>query len=333
MKDVVLGLDIGGTYSKMGLIDAEGRVVAAGKFSTHSQEPIEVFLDELATFYHEMEKLADEPVRLVAVGCCAPNANQFDGTMVHPHNFRWGEIVPLRERLIAQFNRPVVVANDANASAVGEQRFGAAKGFQSFIVLTLGTGLGSGIILNGELLLGKNGLAGEMGHTVAKLDGRQCNCGKRGCLETYASATGIRRTIFKLLADMNELSPLRQQNYNDLTAKAIAEAALGGDEIAIEAFAYTGIFLGTKMGELISIFNPEAIILAGGLAKAGDLLLQPALAHMDAHTFPPLRGTCAVKLSQIEGANAAVLGVGAMGWYLVDPTEDLVPDAPAAGEL
>ena len=324
MKEVVLGLDIGGTYSKMGLVDADGNVVAASKFSTHSQEAIEVFLDELTTFYTEMAKLTDEPVRLVAVGCCAPNANQFDGTMVHPHNFKWGEIVPLRSKLEAQFGLPVVVANDANASAVGEQRFGAARGLKDFIVLTLGTGLGSGIILNGQLLLGQDGLAGEMGHTVAKLDGRQCNCGKRGCLETYASATGIRRTIFKLLADMNELSPLRQQNYNDLTAKAIAEAALGGDEIAIEAFAYTGIFLGTKMGELVSIFNPQAIILAGGLAKAGNLLLEPALEHMRTHTFPPLRNTCEVKLSQIEGANAAVLGVAAMGWYLVDPEEALV---------
>ena len=325
MQEVVLGLDIGGTYSKMGLINSRGQVIAASKFSTHSQEPIEVFLRELDTFYREMTDVVDGGVRLRAVGCCAPNADQFNGTMVHPHNFKWGEIVPLREHLLKQFELPVVVANDANASAVGEMRFGVAHGLKDFIVLTLGTGLGSGIILKGELLLGQDGLAGEMGHTVAKLDGRKCNCGKRGCLETYASATGIRRTIFKLLADMNELSPLRQQNYNDLTAKQIAEAALGGDAVAIEAFRYTGIFLGTKMAELVSIFNPQAIVLAGGLAKAGNLLLEPARQHMHTHTFPPLRDSCQVLLSEIEGANAAVLGVGAMGWYLVDPNEDLVP--------
>ena len=318
-KRAVIGMDIGGTNTKVAFVDQAGKKYGYRSFSTHSQEPIEIFLKNLKRTVDDIrEDCRDEALDVLAVGTGAPDANQFEGIMEHPPNFKWGVNIPLRAKLEELLELPTVIANDANAAAIGEMRFGSARGMKNFIVVTLGTGLGSGIVVNGKLLLGQNSFAGEMGHMLAKDGGRKCGCGNFGCLETYASATGIKRTIFKFMADMNELSTFRALSYNDLTANQISEAALAGDAIAQRAFAYTGKFLGANLADVIALFNPEAIILSGGLSKAGDLLLRPTLAAMEEHLFPAFRGRTRVLITSMSDANAAVLGAAGMAFELLE---------------
>jgi glucokinase len=207
-----------------------------------------------------------------------------------------------------------VITNDANAAALGELLFGAAKGMKNFVVITLGTGLGSGIVVDGKLVVGHDGFAGEFGHVVAKANGRQCGCGKRGCLETYASATGIRRTAFKMLADINQPSILRNITFEKLSAKMITEAAKTGDPLARAAFEYTGLILGTRLADLVAILNPEAIFFFGGLANAGELLFDPTRRHMEEYMFPVFKGKVKLLTSGLQDKNAAVLGAAALIW-------------------
>ncbi|MFK7933875.1 MAG: ROK family protein [Saprospiraceae bacterium] len=313
MQNIVVGLDIGGTNSKVGLVNTQGEVLAYDSFHSFGQNSFEHFVTALKGSLQRLQaKTGIDEVAAIGVG--APNTNANTGRMEYAHNFKWGNFVPVVERLNLEFSAPVFATNDANAAAIGEQFYGAAKGMHDFIVVTLGTGFGSGIVIDNNLLNGSNGLAGEMGHINVKSDGRHCHCGKIGCLETYVSATGIKRTVSKLLADRSAASSLRAVSYDQLNGKMVTEAALAGDPIAEEAYRYTAEILGQKLADAAALFDPEAIILAGGLTKAGDLLLTPTRASFDRHIFPPLTGKVKILISKMEDANAAVQGAAALAW-------------------
>lgn len=313
MQDIVVGLDIGGTNSKVGLVNKTGEVLAYDSFHSYGQDSFEHFITALK---ESLSKLRTQTgiEEVAGIGVGAPNTNANTGRMEFAHNFKWGHFVPLVKRLNDEFNAPVFATNDANAAAIGEQFYGAARGMKDFIVVTLGTGFGSGIVVNNRLLNGANGLAGEMGHINVKSDGRHCHCGKIGCLETYVSATGIKRTVSKLLADRSSSSSMRSVSFINLTGKMVTEAALQGDPIAEEAYRYTAEILGQKLADAAAFFDPEAIILAGGLTKAGDLLLTPTRKSFEHHIFPPLQQKVKILISQMEDANAAVQGAAALAW-------------------
>jgi glucokinase len=226
---------------------------------------------------------------------------------------KWGKNIALAKHLKKAFGLPVTIANDANAAALGEMLFGSAQGMLNFVVLTLGTGLGSGIIVDGKLLIGAHGVAGEIGHVSINPKGRMCNCGLQGCLETYASVTGIRRTVFELLANMREDSVMRSYSFEELNGENISDAALEGDPVALRAFKKTGEVLGSKMADTVAHLDPEAFILSGGLSKAGDILLNPIKAAMEHNVFKPYRGKIEVLLSKATRADA-VLGPAALAW-------------------
>jgi glucokinase len=312
--DVTIGMDIGGTNTKVGLIDSEGNVLAHTSFPTGAKETFNSFLSNFLIQLDVLQNQITEKVNIRCVGIGAPNANFYTGQMEQAVNFKWGEIVPVVHSIQNLLGVPAVITNDANAAAVGEMRFGSAQGMKNFVLITLGTGLGSGIVVDGKLVHGKHGLAGEMGQIVVRPDGRKCNCGNFGCLETYASATGVKRSVYKFMADMNDESPLRDVNFTELTSKMITEAALKGDPIAKKAFIYTGEILGTKLADTVAYLNPEAIILSGGLTRAGQLLLRPTRQYMEKYMFPVFRDKIQVLISKLDGANTAVLGAGALAW-------------------
>lgn len=318
MQSVVIGLDIGGTNSKVGLVSPEGEVLAFRSFPSHAQGSFQDFITQLQ---QNVQQLQTETgiESILAIGVGAPNTNTHTGQMEYAHNFSWGNIVPLVAKLQTTFRIPAYATNDANAAAIGEQFYGIAKGMRNFIVATLGTGFGSGIVVENRLLHGTNGLAGEMGHINVRFDGRHCHCGKMGCLETYVSATGIKRTVSKLLADRSIASTLRAVSYNQLTGKMVTAAALEGDPIAEEAYRYTAEILGQKLADAAALFDPQAIILAGGLTKAGDLLLIPTRESFARHIFPPLAGKIRILLSAMKNANAAVQGAAALAWNEILP--------------
>ncbi|MGB5553539.1 MAG: ROK family protein [Flavobacteriaceae bacterium] len=318
-KELVLGIDIGGTYTKLGLVDVNGEILSIKKFSTEAKKPFAEFEKMLHSEINALLSTLKPDQKIMAIGVGAPNANGYSGNMEHAVNFRWGDEVPLVASIKKVLNLPISLANDANASAVGELQFGLGKGMKHFVVLTLGTGLGSGIISNGELLIGHNGMAGEIGHVNVVPDGRQCNCGLKGCLETYVSVTGIRRTIFELIAEMNVDSELRSISFDDMTGEIISDAALNGDAIALKAFQETAEFLGTQMADTAAHLDPEAFILLGGLSKAGDILLKPVVAAMEQHIFNAYKGKVKVLMADMPG-NHSILGAAALGWRAVGQT-------------
>lgn len=311
--DTVLAIDIGGTFTKIGVVNKKGEILASKVFNTKSKEPFDLFLKDLI---HEVKQLKGQVAtksKILAIGIGAPNANSLTGKIENPPNLNWGKETPLAQSIATAFDLPVYITNDANAAALGELKFGMAKGMRNFVVLTLGTGLGSGIIVNGDLLLGEHAQAGEIGHVNVDPNGRYCNCGLRGCLETYASVTGIKRTVFELIAEMREDSPLRSVSYKDLTGELIASAALDGDKLALKAFDITANILGSKMADTVAHLDPEAFILAGGLSKAGDILLKPVIASMENNLFIAYKGKIRVYLSNAP-RNAAILGPAALAW-------------------
>lgn len=312
--NVVLGIDLGGTQTKIGFVQKDGKVLAWEVFPSLADQDFIHFVNQLSEKFKALQKTVKEKIVIKGIGLGAPNANFYTGNMEKAVNFSWGETVPLVTSIEKALGCQVVVTNDANLVAIGEQEYGVGKGMKNFIVLTLGTGVGSGFIVNGELLLGHDGMAGEMGHVNVNPNGRLCNCGSKGCLETYASVTGIKRTVFKLMADMKRPSVLRDYSYNELTGKMIAEAALEGDPIAMRAFEYTGEILGTKLADAGAYFNPEAIILAGGLTKAGDLLLIPTKKSMEKRIFQAFRGKIKLMISDMGQKYDGVLGAAALAW-------------------
>ncbi len=314
MTEVVIGIDIGGTFTKYGIVDKDGNCIDERFISTNKFTDFEVYLENLHTEIDEMLDTYGDIV-LKGVGIGAPNGNYYSGTIENAPNLHWKGTVRIVDELKKIFtDMPVVLTNDANAAAIGEMIYGGAKDIKDFIVITLGTGLGSGIVVDGNIVYGHDGFAGELGHINVKHRGRNCGCGKRGCLETYVSATGIKRTVFKLMAERITESDLRGISYNDITSKMISEAARKGDELALEAFELTGRILGVKLADAVACTSPSTIFLFGGLAKAGDLLLNPTRKYMDECLFPIYKNKVKLQLSEMKGKNTAVLGASALAW-------------------
>lgn len=310
---VALGIDIGGTNTVFGCIDENGNCLATGSISTQKHARIEDFLNELFETVDSTIKTTNEDIEIIGIGIGAPNASYYSGTIENAANLRWKGCVPLAELVTERMNVPVIITNDANAAAMGEKVFGAAKGLDNFIVITLGTGLGSGIVVNGELLYGHDGFAGEVGHMIVRKSGRECGCGRKGCLETYVSATGVKRTVYKLLARHLGESELRDIPFSQMTAKMVAEAAQRGDEIAKETFTYTAQMLGEVLANVVAVTSPKAIFLFGGLTKAGDILFDPVRKTLEEELLSIYKGKIDVLPSGIED-NAAVLGAAALIW-------------------
>ncbi len=316
-RAVVLGVDIGGTNTKLGFVDRKGRCLSSSSMPTDSQQPAGRFFKRLRKNADDLFRGLNGKYALTGVGIGAPNANYRKGTIEHPPNLGW-EFVDVRAELRKLFNVPSAVTNDANAAALGEGLFGAARGMRDFIVITLGTGLGSGIVANGELVYGADGFAGEIGHTTVDPNGRVCGCGRRGCLEAYCSATGLCRTVQEFICNTMEPSELRKVSYEDLTAQMVSEAAMRGDGLALQAFKSCGRTLGLKLADSVAHLSPEAIIISGGMASAGELIFEPTRSSLEEHVFPIFRNKVRIIPSQLTESNAAVLGAGALIWNVME---------------
>jgi len=313
MKEVVAGIDIGGTNTIFGLVERTGRVIATGSLKTTAYPDIRDFVPALVSSIKNLVK-GKKDIKLTGIGIGAPNANYHKGTIELAPNLAWKGIVPLADLIKKEIDLPVAVTNDANAAAMGEMIFGGAKKMKDFIVLTLGTGLGSGIVINGQVVYGHTGFAGELGHTIIVPGGRDCGCGRHGCYETYASASGLVRTVLYLLSEMKVPSVLRDMSPSKLTSKKIAEAAAKKDPVALEAMDYTAEKLAFGIINAIGFSSPEAIFLFGGLARAGELLFKPVRKYVEMNVQPIFKGTYKILPSGIPETNAAVLGAAALAW-------------------
>ncbi|MCF8381049.1 MAG: ROK family protein [Bacteroidales bacterium] len=311
MKEVVLGIDIGGTFTKYGLVDKNGFIFNEGSLPTDRHAKVIDFITELKTSVHQ--SLGDN-YNIKGVGIGAPNGNYYTGKIESAPNLRWKGVIDLTDLFEEKFGLPVKVTNDANAAALGEMLYGDAVNMKNFIMITLGTGLGSGIVVNGEIVYGHDGFAGEIGHTIVDPEGRNCACGKRGCLETYVSAPGIKRTVFELLATETKESVLRKYSFDALDSKTISEAANNGDEIALKAFEYTGKILGLKLADAVAHTSPEAIFLFGGLSNAGDLIFVPTKKYLDQYLLCIYSGKIKLLPSKLQDKNIAVIGAAALMW-------------------
>jgi glucokinase len=308
-ENFTVGVDIGGTNTVIGFIDNNGNFVDEQSIETLGGQGVDNFIIRLSDNIEEMNSRITENYSISGIGIAAPTANYLNGTIEGSSNLKWGN-VNIVDMMKNHFDVPIVIENDANAAALGELAYGKAKGMKNFIVLTLGTGFGSGIVIDGKVFYGQNGLAGEIGHTVIEANGRECSCGKSGCLETYISGRGLKRTVFYLLSRSNDESRLREINYNDLTAKKISELALENDPIALKAFDFTGEIFGRKLADLVASFNPEAIILFGGLADSDELLLKPTRKYFKQNLLSIYEGKVELLKSELQNGKAAVLGVG-----------------------
>jgi glucokinase len=320
MTEVMGGIDIGGTNTVYGLVDREGNILAEGHMSTTGFEEAEDFLESLALHVRVLVEHADAPIVLRGIGVGGPNGHYFSGTIEDAPNLPWEGILEVTDILSAHTKVPAVLTNDANAAAMGELRYGAAAEMKDFVVVTLGTGLGSGFVVDGKVMYGWSGFAGELGHVIVQENGRACGCGRRGCLETYVSAPGLVRTVMEMLGDAPRESFLRDLSMNAMTARDVADAAIAGDLLARDAFLKTGHILGLALANTIAITSPQAIILFGGLAQAGHLILDPTREAMERMTLPILKGSTRLLLSTLMERNAAVLGAAALAWDEAEST-------------
>lgn len=314
----VIGIDLGGTTTSFGFVDRAGTPICEMTLATNAHQPPHALVSRLCDAIEKLRSTLPPLTGISGIGIGAPNANYLRGTVENPVNLSWGAATNLVELFRQRYDLPVAVTNDANAAAIGELLFGGARGMKHAVVITLGTGLGSGIVVNGELLYGADGFAGELGHTTVDPEGRHCACGKRGCLETYVSAPGICRTVSGLLAQRLDSSALREMSFNGLTSKQIYEAACDGDPIALAAFDTTARILAMKLADAVAHTSPEAIFLSGGLAAAGDLLISPARRYLDEFLFNPYRGKVKLLRSELPEGSGAVLGAAALAWHEAD---------------
>jgi glucokinase len=315
MKEAVIGIDIGGTFTKYGIVDREGNCLAESFTPTSKHNNFDDYLTDLHSAIEKSMQFLKGQVEIKGVGIGAPNGNYYNGSIENAVNLNWRGIVPVVEKMKKYYPEvTIALTNDANAAAIGEMVFGGAKDMKDFVVITLGTGLGSGLVVGGTLVYGHDGFAGELGHVNVMLNGRDCGCGRKGCLEAYASASGIRRTVYWLMSERMIDSELRGVSFNDLTAIMISEAALRGDKIAQEAFDHTGWILGMKLADTVAHTSPEAIFLLGGLANARDLIINPTKKYMEENLLPIFRNKVKILLSSLPDMNAGVLGAGALAW-------------------
>lgn len=315
-KQYVVGIDVGGQTTKIGVVDARGQVLAQTVIRSDNYEVADSYLDEVALAVKKVisEAKVEDQVRGIGIG--APNGNYYTGMVEMAPNLVWAKsaAVPVAKMLSERMDGiPVALTNDANAAAVGEMTYGAARGMKNFIMITLGTGVGSGIVINGEMVYGHDGFAGELGHTtIVRHNGRHCNCGKTGCLETYCSAIGVARTAREWLDMSDEPSALR--SLDNITSKDVYEAAKEGDRLAIKIFEYTGTLLGEAFADFVAFSAPEAIVLFGGLARSKEFLTEPILRSMNANVLPLWKNKVQLVYSQLKESDAAILGASALAW-------------------
>ena len=313
-KQVALGIDIGGTNTKYGFVNHRGEILEKGSLKTDEYEKVEDFIDALYNKMSPLMKKHSNQTRLEGIGVGAPNANYYTGTIEQAPNLRWKGIIPFAELMTKKFGLPCKMTNDANAAALGEMMFGAARGMKDFIMMTLGTGVGSGIISGGNLIYGNDGFAGELGHTIIKPGGRKhWSTGSEGSLEAYASATGIAITAKKMRAEFPD-SMLNQYPEEEINSLVVHECAKKGDPTAIEVFRYTGQKLGEALANFVMFSSPEAILLFGGVIKAGDFILKPTKLHMERNLLPIFRNKVKLVFSELDEADAAILGASALVW-------------------
>lgn len=315
MDSYVIGVDIGGTGTKYGIVDKDGNVLHSSSMPTNTHAQVHTFIDELYDKLSELIEKVGGVGRIKGIGIGAPNGNIYTGTIEYAPNLPWKGVIPFAKMVQDKFKLPVKLTNDANAAAVGEMMYGAAKGMKDFIMITLGTGVGSGIVANGQLIYGHDGFAGELGHTIIIPDGRlHPGTGKKGSLESYASATGVAHTAMEILSTTDRPSLLRDIALEKITSKDVFEAAQKGDELAKEVFEFTGKILGMSLANFVMFSSPEAIILFGGLTKAGDLILKPTREHMEANVIEIFENKVKILFSHLKESDAAILGASALMW-------------------
>jgi glucokinase len=317
LEPMAIGIDIGGTSTKFGIVDRIGNVLFTSDISSRNHKHVEGFIDELHGSLLPLIEKVGGPGQIRGIGVGAPNGNYYSGTVEYAPNLPWKGIIPLAKLVENKFHLPTVLTNDANAAAIGEMMYGAAKGMKDFIMITLGTGVGSGIVANGQLILGNDGFAGELGHTIIIPDGRKHEgTGKYGSLESYASATGLTLTAQELLNSSKSDSLLRKIPPSQLDSKKVYEAAVQGDKLAKEIFDFTGKILGMALANFVMFSSPEAIVLFGGLTKAGDLILKPTREHMEANLIQVFQNKVKILVSHLKESDAAILGASALVWEM-----------------
>ena len=320
IKPYVIGLDLGGTNSVFGIVDSRGEIKATTAIKTQGYDKVEDYVDACVVALQPIIEEVGGLDKIKAMGIGAPNGNYYNGTIEFAPNLAWAHdgVVPLAKMFSERLNDlPVALTNDANAAAVGEMIYGVARGMKNFIVLTLGTGVGSGIVINGQLVYGHDGFAGELGHVIMRREnGRSCGCGRTGCLEAYCSATGVARTAREFLANSDEPSLLRDMKAEDITSLDVSIAAGKGDKLALRVYKFTGDMLGEACADFAAFSSPEAFIFFGGLTKAGDLIMKPIQESYEAHALKIFKGKPKFLISGLDGSSAAVLGASAVGWEI-----------------
>jgi len=316
LKPYVIGLDLGGTNSVFGIVDSRGDIKVTTAIKTQGYADVNDYVDAAVEALQVIIDQVGGIEKIKAMGIGAPNGNYYNGTIEFAPNLEWGHsgIVPLAKLFSDKLGIPVALTNDANAAAVGEMTYGVARGMKNFIVITLGTGVGSGIVVNGQLVYGCDGFAGELGHVIVKDDGRQCGCGRKGCLEAYCSATGVARTARELLTTTDQPSLLRELDPEKITSLDVSIAASKGDKLALGIYEFTGKMLGEACANFAAFSSPEAFIFFGGLTKAGDLIMDPIKKAYEENVLNIFKGKAKFLVSGLEGSSAAVLGASAVGW-------------------
>ncbi len=316
-KPYVIGIDMGGTNTAFGIVDARGNVIASDSIKTAKHSKIEDYIDELHEAIARLIENNEAEGKINGIGIGAPNGNYYTGMIEGAPNLPWPCPIPLAEMVTEKFGIPCLVTNDANAAGVGEMTYGAARGMKDFIMITLGTGVGSGIVVNGQMVYGNDGFAGELGHVIMRRNnGRMCGCGRTGCLEAYCSATGVARTAREFLEIRKEDSKLRALDIASITSKDVYDAAVAGDQLAKEIFDYTGNILGEALADFTAFSAPEAFVIFGGLAKSGDLIMKPVQEAFNKNVLPLWRGKVKIVFSEMKEADAAILGASALGWEI-----------------
>lgn len=311
-----IGIDVGGTNTKFGVVDRKGNILVQDRIKTNDKDSVDGFIEDLDSKLQPMIEQYGGTEAFVGIGMGAPNANYYAGTIEYAANLKWKGIIPMAEKLEDRFKLEAKLTNDANAAAVGEMQYGVAKGMRDFITITLGTGVGSGIVIDGKIVIGHNGFAGELGHVIVRHNGRlHPGTGLRGSLESYASATGLRDTTIEMLqAHPEKPSILRSYSMDELTSETVFKCAEQGDEIANEVFKFTGTILGEALATFVLFSAPEAIVLFGGLTKAGDLIMQPTKQAMEANLLQVFKNKIKILYSDLKEADAAILGASALVW-------------------
>lgn len=316
-KSLVIGLDLGGTNSVFGVVDSKGEIIATTSIKTQAYPSVDQYIMESVKAIKQIAEQVGGMEKIRAMGIGAPCGNYYKGTIEHAANLVWAKgIVPLANMFVNELGIPVVVTNDAKAAAMGEMKYGVAVGMNNFVELTLGTGVGSGIVANGQLIYGFDGFAGELGHMIVEPDGRPCGCGRKGCLETYCSATGVVRTAIAMLEESSEATSLREIATDKLTSYEVYKAAMAGDAMAQEVFKQTGRRIGIACANIATFLSPEAFIFFGGLAQAGELLLRPIEEAYNENVLSLYKGKARFLMSGLDGAKAAILGASAIAWDL-----------------